>query len=121
MGEIMIINYLKSFAWTLGILLVGALILSILNYFSVLTGTILKIFELLLPIIAIFIGSYRIGKLSSKKGYIEGLKYGLIWLAVFLIINLILKSISLDGSIYFLVTVAFSMLGSMVGINRKKA
>lgn len=121
MGEIMLINYLKSFAWTFGIIIVGTLILSVFNYFGILTGIILKILKLMLPIVAIFIGSYRIGKVSTKKGYFEGLKYGLIWLLIFLTTNLILKSISLDGSIYFLILSMISMLGSMVGINRKKA
>lgn len=118
--KIMLINYLKSSAWTIGIILTSIIIVTILNYFNILNGTILKIVELLIPIIAIFIGSYKIGKASTKKGYIEGIKYGIIWIVVFLIINLFLKSLSLRNSIYFLLLMLDSTLASMVGINRRK-
>ena len=86
-------KYLKSSIYTLCILIGCAIIMTILNYFNILMGNVLKITELLIPIISIFIGSYILGKSSNNKGYIEGLKYGMAWIILFLIINLISKNL----------------------------
>ena len=79
----MIMNYLKSLLWCFGILIISSIIITIFNYFNVINGIVLKIIFLIIPIISIFIGSYRLGKLSNEKGYIEGIKYGLIWVILF--------------------------------------
>ena len=84
----MLMNYLKSFIWSLGIFLSSIIILTIFNYFNILNGTILKVLELFIPLISIFIGSYKLGKTSNQKGYIEGLKYSGIWVIIFLIFNI---------------------------------
>lgn len=115
----MIIRYLKSITWSLSIILVSTIIITIFNYFNILSGTILKIFEIIIPIIAIFIGSYLIGKSSVKKGYIEGLKYGGIWILILLLCNLITKNTALGDFIYFLILLLASVGASMIGINRK--
>ena len=67
----MLMNYLKSFFWSLGIFLSSIIILTIFNYFNILNGTILKVLELFIPLISIFIGSYKLGKTSNQKGYID--------------------------------------------------
>ena len=106
-------NYLKSFIWSLGILLSSIIILNILN------GTILKVLELFIPIISIFIGSYMLGKTSSQKGYIEGLKYSGIWVIIFLLFNIITKNITLIGILYLFIIILIGVLGSILGINKK--
>ncbi len=93
--------------------------MTIFNYFNILTGTFLKIISLLIPIIGVFIGSYKIGKTSDKKGYIEGLKYGMIWILLFIIVNLILKSLTVSGTIYLVILILVSMAAGVIGINRK--
>lgn len=113
------ITYLKSMAYSLGVILIGTIIITIFNYFNILTGTLLKVISLFIPIIGIFIGSYKIGKVSSKKGYIEGLKYGLIWVILILIINLILKTFTVSSIIYLAVLILISMVAGVLGINRK--
>lgn len=113
-------NYLKSFIWSLGIFISSIIILTIFNYFNILSSNIIKIIELFIPLISIFIGSYKIGKLSNKKGYIEGLKYSGVWIIIFLIFNLITNNISIIGIVYLLLLIIISVLGSILGINRKK-
>lgn len=113
-------NYLKSFIWSLGIFISSIIILTIFNYFNILNSNIIKIIELFIPLISIFIGSYKIGKLSNKKGYIEGLKYSSIWIIIFLIFNSITNNISIIGIVYLLLLIIISLLGSILGINRKK-
>ena len=114
------INYLKSMIYTLSIILIGTIIITIFNYFNILNGVPLKIIMLLVPIISIFIGSFKIGKVSNKKGYIEGLKYGSIWLILLIIINLITKNFTLLSIIYYVVLLLISVFAGVLGINKKK-
>ena len=85
----MIMNYLKSLLWCFGILIISSIIITIFNYFNVINGIVLKIIFLIIPITSIFTSSYRLGKLSNEKGYIEGIKYVLIWVILFVVISLI--------------------------------
>lgn len=119
-GDKMIINYLKSLLWSFIILLGSSLIITIFNYFNVISGIPLKIIFLIIPIISIFIGSYRLGKLSNEKGYVEGIKYGLIWIVLFIIISIICKVFDWTSVIYYIILLFISILGSILGINRKK-
>ena len=113
-------KFLKSSIYTLCILIGCAIIMTILNYFNILMGNVLKITELLIPIISIFIGSYILGKSSNNKGYIEGLKYGMAWIILFLIINLISKNFTYLSLIYYLILIIIAIVSSIIGINRRK-
>lgn len=113
-------KYLKSSIYTLCILIGSTIIITILNYFNILMGNVLKITELLIPIISIFIGSYILGKSSNNKGYIEGLKYGVVWIILFLIINLISKNFTYLSLIYYLILIITAIVSSIIGINRRK-
>lgn len=114
-------KYLKSFIWSLGILLSSIIILTILNYFNILNGTILKVLELLIPLISIFVGSYKLGKISNQKGYIEGLKYSSIWIIIFLLFNIITKNLSLIGILYLILMILIGVFASIFGINKRKS
>lgn len=115
------INYLKSLGYTFGTIIISTLIMTVFNYFNILNGLVLKIIEIFIPIISIFIGSYLIGKTSNKKGYIEGIKYGLICDAIFLIINLLTRNVHLSTILYLVILLLVSIVGSILGINKKKA
>lgn len=116
----MMMNYLKSFILSIIIFISSSIIITIFNYFNIINGIFLKIIFLLIPIISIFIGSYKLGKLSNQKGFIEGIKYGIIWILIFMIINLIIKNFTPLSIIYFIILIFLSILGSILGINRKK-
>lgn len=107
-------------AYTLGIILISTIIITIFNYFNLLSGITLKIIRLLIPIIGVFIGSFKIGKVSSKKGYIEGIKYGIIWIILMLIINLITKNFTITSIIYYTLLLLISLFAGVLGINRRK-
>jgi len=116
----MITKYLKSLVVTSIIILISTIVITILNYFNIINGTILKVIEAIIPIISIIIGAYLIGKSSTKKGYIEGIKYSTIWILILLIINLITKNTNLFDLLYFITIIFFSIISSSIGINRKK-
>ena len=118
-------NFLKKYFIALGIIFgiifLLALIISILNYFSLIQNNIFKWLKLFIPIISSFIGGFYIGKFAKEKGYLEGIKLGLLFIILMFIVTL------LDGNnikwiliIYYLILLLTSMLGSMIGINRKK-
>lgn len=113
-------NYLKSSLYTLGIILISTIIVTILNYFNIVNGTPLKIIYYIIPIISVIVGSFMLGKISSKKGYIEGLKYGVLWSTIFLIINIIIKELNLSSIIFFIILILLGVLSSILGINRKR-
>lgn len=114
------ISYLKSMLYTSGIILITTIILTVLNYFNILSGLPLKITMLIIPIAGVFIGSFLIGKSSNQKGYIEGLKYGIVWIILLTIISLLTKSFHITSIIYYVITLLLSVLASILGINRKK-
>ena len=64
------INYLKSMIYTISIIIFGTIIITLFNYFNILNGLPHKIVILIIPTIAIIIGSFILGKKSNHKGYI---------------------------------------------------
>ena len=114
-------NYLKSSLYSLGIMIICTIIITILNYFNIINGTLLNIIHYIIPIISVMVGSFILGKTSSKKGYIEGLKYSGMWSIIFLIINIFIKELNISSIIFFVILILLSMLSSILGINRKRA
>ena len=113
-----IINKLLYF---IGITCIATFIITILNYFNILNDNTINILKILIPIIIISISSFQLGKTATKKGYIEGIKFGLIIISIFIIITIILKEISIKSIIYYLILLLTSTLSSMLGINQKKS
>ena len=104
----MIKKYLISYAYTLGIIIVGTFIITLLNYFNLLSSNIANILILIIVIASIFIGSFLLGKKSNKKGYLEGIKYSAIFILLLVIINLLfVKVFEIKSLIYFLIMKGF--------------
>jgi len=118
-------QYLKKYGkiiivWLL-ISIIYSITLTLLNYFQLFKfDTIIKINFIIVSFITFLLG-ILIGKNSSKKGYIEGLKIGSLIILILLLLNLIfIRNLNLYIFIYYLTLIASSTLGSMVGINLKK-
>lgn len=116
----MLKKILTSYLTFFIILLLGTLLLTLFNYFNLLNTKIISVLKLLIPLTAIFISSYKLGQQSEKKGYIEGLKIGLMIIATLLILVLLLDKFTLKSLLYYLILLLSSILSSMIGINRKK-
>lgn len=110
---------LKSLLIFFTIIFIGTLLITLLNYFSLIHSNIISILKLLLPISSITIASFLLGKQSEKKGYIEGLKLGIIIILIFLTLILLLDRFTLKSLLYYLILVLTSILSSMIGINKK--
>lgn len=114
------LNYLKSSLYTIGVMIICTIIITLLNYFNIINGTLLNIIHYIIPIISVMVGSFMLGRSSSKKGYVEGLKYAGIWSIIFLVINIFTKGLNWTSIIFFILLVFLSMLSSILGINRRK-
>ena len=116
----MIKKILNSLLTFFIIIFVGTIVITILNYFNILSNSIISIIKLILPILGIFFSSYRLGKTSEKKGYLEGLKFGGIVILIFSLLVILLDKFELKSLIYYLILILTSIMSSTVGINRKK-
>ena len=62
-----------------------------------------------------------IGKNSDKKGWLSGIEIGLIITSILLIINVLFKTeTSIMLILFYIGLTIISILGSMLGINKKK-
>lgn len=119
-------KYLKnlgmSFLYIIATILILTFIITFLSYFNIIGDKVVSIFKIIIPIIALFIGGYYIGKRSIRKGFIEGLKLSLIFSIVLIIFNFLAfnNSFKFKYLLFYLILVISSILGSMIGINRKK-
>lgn len=107
--------------YLIGICFVSFLV-SLLYYFSNISyksiANILYIFMILL----FFINGFITGSKRVNKGYINGIKYGLVFIIVIYLIGSIAFrfNISLYKILYYVVLILSSIIGSMIGINIKK-
>lgn len=106
---------------SLGILIVGTFLISFFSFLNIFQGNILTIFKFLIPFLSFFIGAFRQGKGSNKKGYLEGLKIGSILVFILFIFNYgFYQMFYLKNLIYYLLLLFISIAGGIVGISRRK-
>lgn len=113
-------NYLKSSLYTIGILVISTIIITVLNYFNIVSGILLNILYFIIPLISVSVGSFILGKSTNVKGITSGLIYGVIWVIIFLIINVFIKGLNITSIIYFIVMILLSVIMGILGKNRKK-
>jgi putative membrane protein (TIGR04086 family) len=123
LGENM--NYFKKIGkcllYTFSTILIGILIITILNYLNLFGIKLVSISKIFVLVLAIFIGSFRLGIKSAKKGYLEGIKYGIIVSIILAILNLIIyHDFELKDLLLYLIIIICSCLGSMVGMTKHK-
>ena len=83
-------KYLYPVLYTLGIILIGTLISSILYYFNITSDKINTIFLYAISILAIFIGTLSLAKNLKYKGLITGLIYFFGFFIISIIISLLI-------------------------------
>lgn len=114
-------KYLKPTLVFLGIFAFYLVTLLILNYTGLVKlDSIVKINFVVMSIMTLFLGIIE-GKKTSKKGYLEGLKLGSIVICILFLLNLMFyRYFSVYLLLYYLVIIASSTIGSMIGINLKR-
>ena len=123
-GDLM--KYLKnlgmSFLYIIGSILILTFLTTLLSYFNILSDKVTSIIKIIIPIIAMLIGGFYIGKRSLKKGFLEGLKLGGIFSLILIIFNYLAfdNSFKFKYILFYIILIISSILGSMIGINKKK-
>ncbi len=113
-------NWILSLSYFFGIFFILTFLTTILNYFNLINNNVIKILKLIIPIISIFIASYKLGNNSKQKGYLEGIKIGITIISIFIIAIILLDKISIKSLLYYIILLLTSILSSTLGINRKK-
>lgn len=119
-------KYLKklglSIGWSLLILFILTFLTTVFNYFNLLSDSLMSFIKIVIPIISLFIGGIMMGKSSLKKGWLEGLKLGLVFSILFFILSILFfkYTFHFNNLLYYIIIITSSILGSMVGINRKR-
>lgn len=100
------------------IILIG--ILTIFYYYDLINTSTYNVLKLIILLISIFLNSFILGKNVKEKGYLEGIKFGLIIIILLLIPTIIMKQLKIKLIIYYSMIISTSILGSIMGINKKK-
>lgn len=113
-------NYLKKYSKSLLIsfiiLFILSLFITLLSYFNILNYAITKYMLKGSIFISLFIGSFIFGIGIKKKYALEGFKFSIIYILLFLILN----GINLKSIIYYLSFIVCSIIGTSLSINIKK-
>lgn len=114
-------KYLKKQLFSLLIYILGfILLISITSYFSIISYNISNYLIKILFLIGIFIFNFKIGRKSSKKGLIKGIKHSLGIIIVLLFLNLITGfNFSIKTLLYYMLIMLTSILASILGVNKK--
>lgn len=112
-----------SLLFIIGSLLVLTFIMTIFNYFNLFSNNIVSVLKIIIPIVSLFIGGFLIGKKSSKKGWLEGLKLSLIFIIILILFNLLGlgNKIELKNILYYIIIIISCMFGGMLGINKNSS
>ena len=119
------LKYLNSILKVLLINILLILLLSsfttLLYYFNLLSSGVYNIFKLLIPLFSIFITTISFTKKVKEKGWLEGLKLGLLLIIVFIAISSFANtSFSIKMMLYYLIILITAILGGMIGINKSE-
>lgn len=109
-------KYLISFLYFLIPFLILLFISTLFYYFDIISNTGIKYLKLIITLFSVFVGGFKIGKESNKKGYQKGLMFGTIIIFLFLIISLITKEFKLSNLIYYFIILITSTISSVIGI-----
>ena len=110
---------LKSLLYIFSIIIVSTFLVTTLNYFNIIGPKLLTIFKILS---SMFTGGIIIGKNSKQKGWLEGIKLGLIVTVILVLFKYLglNQKFLITNIIYYIILIISCTLGSMIGINKKK-
>lgn len=114
-------KYLEAFGLFLILIVLSSIIIASLSYFNVISSKLTDIIEIICLILATLISSIYLGKKSSQKGYLEGLKFSIIITLFLLLFNIgFTQSFNLIHIFFYLIIFIIPIIGAIVGINKKR-
>lgn len=117
-----ILKYLKALLYIIVPILVLNTLLTLFYYFNLIGTSTMNYLKLFMVAISMLIGGIYIGSQASKKGWLEGLKVGFEVILILFIVSYLAfdKGMDIKSLIYYVILLISSMLGSMIGINKRK-
>ncbi len=113
-------KFIKPTIYSLIGFLLFIFVITLFNYIGLIPYNIFKIIRIIGLILTFFIDGFLVGKKSNKKGWLNGLEASLILLTIILILNMIFKGdFGIKTIIGYIVLMIVTILGSMLGINKK--
>ena len=103
----------------LSILLI-TLILTTFYYYDLISTDTYKFLKIGTLLITLLLNSIIIGKNSIKKGYLDGIKLGVLLIIFCTLVTIVNKSISIKLILYNIIILITTTFGSIIGINTKK-
>lgn len=119
-------KYLKNILTCFGIVIASIMILSfimtIFSFFNILNDSVTSIFKILIPIISLLMSGIVMGRNSTKKGWLEGLKLGLLVSLLIMLFNMLglRNSFKISNLLFYTILTFSSIVGSMIGISMKR-
>lgn len=114
-----VLTFLKVLIIPIIAFLVLPLVISIFNLFGM---EINKIILILIASMIMLISGFLIGKKALKKGFISGGILGFVFVILLIILGLFFKiKFNLGGFIYYIILILSAIMGSIIGINKKKS
>lgn len=111
-------RYIKPMIYFYVTLLSYLIIITILNYFNVVSYKSVSLISFIVIILLFMMIGFMAALKSKKKGYINGLIVGGINIILFLLLSFILGAkLKINILIYFLILILSSTIGGMFGIN----
>ena len=108
-------KYLKTTVYEFILILIFTLIYTILYYFNITSNSFNNALKIISFILIFVLTGIRIGRLSNKKGWLEGLKMAFITIVIFLGLSLLFKyKINVKEIIYYLITIVTLVLSSKI-------
>lgn len=115
-----LLNYLKYYGLFIIFIIGIAFITSLINLTGIKSITISKI-SVILTALSFFIITILASKKTKERGIILGLKLGLSFIILLILINLIIfkSPFNIDRLIYYIILLTSSLLGGSIGKNLK--
>ncbi|MEG0826557.1 MAG: TIGR04086 family membrane protein [Bacilli bacterium] len=108
----------KGLSCAIASFIILTFIMTLLNYTGLIKYNTVNIIELLIIFISIFIGSFVVGRNSTKKGWLEGLKFSFVFLIILIVFNYLGFNVKfqIKNLLYYFILIISSIFGSMIGI-----
>ncbi len=114
----------KNLLYTLSSIVIITFILNLLYYFNLFGDKLMNIFMIITSLICFLVSGREFSKNDKSKGYISGLKIGLIYSILFLVITFIFfnNDFKVFNLIYYILIIISSIFGGMLGnyVNKEK-
>ena len=112
--------WLISIGYFFGVFFMMTFLMTIFNYFNIISSEFVSVLKFIIPIISIAISGYIMGSHSKEKGYLSGIEIGVSIILVFLLFVVLFDKVTIKSLIYYVILILVSILSSMIGINIKK-